>query len=98
MCAECFCEFDLNQNAISQPDQVVDTRVLDANKTELKDGDSVSLIKDLKLKGGSGSLKSGLKVKNIRIVQNAIDGHNISCKVDGVGALMLKSEFVRKTS
>ena len=59
----------------------------------LKDGDSVTIIKDLKVKGASSALKAGTKVKNIRLV----DGdHNIDCKIDGFGAMSLKSEFVKK--
>ncbi|MCA9606623.1 MAG: alkylphosphonate utilization protein [Myxococcales bacterium] len=66
--------------------------VKDANGNLLADGDTVTLIKALKLKGGSGSLKVGTKVKNIRIV----DGdHELDCKIDGVG-IMLKAEFVKK--
>lgn len=65
----------------------------DANGVVLTDGDTVSVIKDLKLKGSSQVLKVGTKVKNIRLV----DGdHNIDCKIDGFGAMKLKSEFVKK--
>ena len=67
----------------------------DANGQLLTDGDSVVLIKDLKIKGASGTLKSGTKIKSIRII-DPIDNHNISCRVDGFGSLNLKSEFVRK--
>lgn len=67
--------------------------VKDSNGNELKDGDSVILIKDLKVKGSSSALKKGTKVKNIRLV----DGdHDIDCKIDGFGAMSLKSEFVKK--
>ncbi len=67
--------------------------VKDANGTILQDGDTVTLIKDLKLKGSSTTIKVGTKVKGIRLV----DGdHNIDCKVSGVCATMLKSEFVKK--
>lgn len=69
-------------------------QVLDANGNVLVDGDSVTLIKDLKLKGSSTVVKVGTKVKNIRLVDS---DHNIDCKVDGIGALKLKSEFVKKT-
>ena len=69
--------------------------VLDANRNALKDGDTVTVIKDLKVKGASGSVKVGTKVKNIRLVDGS-DGHNIACKIDGFGAMNLKSEFVRK--
>ncbi|PIE82246.1 MAG: alkylphosphonate utilization protein [Cardiobacteriales bacterium] len=68
-------------------------KVLDANGTELADGDTVSLIKALKLKGSTQTLKQGTKVKNIRLVPES--DHNIDCKIDGT-AMMLKSEFVKK--
>lgn len=67
--------------------------VKDANGNVLVDGDSVTLIKDLKVKGSSTPLKQGTKVKNITLV----DGdHNLDCKIDGFGAMKLKSEFVKK--
>ena len=68
--------------------------VLDANGNVLKDGDSVTLIKDLKVKGSPSPLKMGTKVKNIRLVEG---DHNIDCKIDGFGAMSLKSEFVKKS-
>ena len=65
----------------------------DANGNVLQDGDSVTVIKDLKIKGSSAVVKVGTKVKNIRL----IDGdHDIDCKIDGIGAMQLKSEFVKK--
>ena len=65
----------------------------DAAGNELKDGDTVTVIKDLKPKGSGGVIKQGTKVKNIRLV----DGdHDIDCKIEGFGAMSLKSEFVRK--
>lgn len=67
--------------------------VRDANGNLLKDGDTVSIIKDLKVKGSSSALKMGTKVKNIRLVEG---DHNIDCKIDGFGAMSLKSEFVKK--
>ena len=67
----------------------------DANGNVLANGDSVTVIKDLKIKGSSSVVKVGTKVKNIRLV----DGdHDIDCKIDGVGAMQLKSEFVRKST
>jgi protein PhnA len=71
-----------------------DARVIrDAHGTELRDGDTVTVIKDLKVKGSSLVVKVGTKVKNIRLA----DGdHDIDCKIDGIGAMGLKSEFVRK--
>ncbi|MNI93333.1 hypothetical protein D3C73_1512660 [compost metagenome] len=67
--------------------------VRDANGNILSDGDSVTVIKDLKVKGSSSVLKIGTKVKNIRLVEG---DHDIDCKIDGFGAMKLKSEFVRK--
>lgn len=68
---------------------------IDSNNQVLADGDSVILIKDLKIKGASGVLKKGTKVKGIRLIEPEA-GHNISCKIDGFGSLNLKSEFVKK--
>lgn len=70
-----------------------DTLVKDANGTVLSDGDSVVVIKDLKVKGSSSVLKVGTKVKNIRLVEG---DHNIDCRIAGIGAMQLKSEFVKK--
>jgi protein PhnA len=65
----------------------------DAYGNELKDGDAIQVIKDLKVKGSSSSVKVGTKVKNIRL----IDGdHDISCKIDGFGLMQIKSDFVKK--
>lgn len=69
--------------------------VRDANGNPLADGDSVTVIKDLKVKGSSLVIKGGTKVKGIRLTDGA-DGHNIACKIDGIGAMNLKSEFVKK--
>lgn len=65
----------------------------DANGTELADGDTVTVIKDLKIKGTSQVVKVGTKVKNIRLVEG---DHDIDCRIDGVGQMGLKSEFVKK--
>lgn len=69
--------------------------VRDAHGNILQDGDTVTVIKDLKIKGSSSSVKVGTKVKNIRL-SDAGDGHDISCKIDGFGAMNLKSEYVKK--
>ena len=67
--------------------------IRDANGNILQDGDTITVIKDLKVKGSSSVVKVGTKVKNIRLV----DGdHDIDCKIDGFGAMKLKSEFVKK--
>lgn len=74
-----------------------DAIVRDANGNVLQTGDSVTVIKDLKVKGSSLVVKGGTKVKNIRLVEGGgVGGHNIDCKIDGVGAMTLKSEFVKK--
>ncbi|MFT2114462.1 zinc ribbon domain-containing protein YjdM [Acinetobacter baumannii] len=70
--------------------------IKDANGNVLADGDSVTVIKDLKIKGSSSVVKVGTKVKSIRLVPDASDGHNIDCKIDGIGQMKLKSEFVKK--
>ena len=72
------------------------TVIKDANGNVLTDGDSVTVIKDLKIKGSSLVVKVGTKVKSIRLVPDASDGHDIDCKVDGIGQIKLKSEFVKK--
>lgn len=69
--------------------------VKDANGNILQDGDTVTVIKDLKVKGSSDGIKVGTKIKGIRLVEGN-DGHNIDCKVTGVGAIKLKQEFVKK--
>jgi protein PhnA len=66
----------------------------DAFGNLLADGDSVTLVKDLKLKGSSSVIKVGTKVKNIRLVEG---DHDIDCKIEGFGAMQLKSEFVKKS-
>lgn len=67
--------------------------VRDAHGNELHDGDSVTVIKDLKVKGSSTVVKVGTKVRNIRLVEG---DHDIDCKIDGIGSMQLKSEFVKK--
>ena len=68
-------------------------KIRDANGNLLQDGDTVTVIKDLKVKGSSSVVKVGTKVKNIRLVEG---DHDIDCKIDGIGQMMLKSEFVKK--
>lgn len=67
----------------------------DAYGNVLADGDSVTLVKDLKIKGSSSVIKVGTKVKNIRLIEG---DHDIDCKIDGFGAMQLKSEFIKKAS
>ncbi len=75
--------------------ETIDTAIRDAFGTVLQNGDSVTIVKDLKVKGSSSVVKVGTKVKNIQLA-DAGDGHDISCKIDGFGAMNLKSEFVKK--
>lgn len=90
ICPECAHEWTMQANQETDSEQNV---VKDCNGNILNDGDSVIIIKDLKVKGATGPLKQGTKVKNIII----IDGdHNIDCKIKGFGAMQLKSEFVKK--
>jgi protein PhnA len=71
-----------------------DVVIKDSNGAVLANGDTVMVIKDLKIKGSPNSVKMGTKVKNIRLVSEG--DHNIDCKIDGIGAMSLKSEFVKK--
>ena len=79
----------------NESETVEDNSIKDANGNILNDGDTVIVIKDLKVKGASAPLKQGTKVKNIRL--NYDSDHNIDCKIDGFGAMQLKSEFVKKS-
>jgi protein PhnA len=89
VCPECAHEWPKAAAAVSEEKRVW----RDANGNELQDGDAVTVIKDLKIKGSSLVVKVGTKVKNIRLA----DGdHDIDCKIDGIGAMGLKSEFVKK--
>lgn len=109
-CTKCGCEFTYEDgNLIVCPEcgyewssQIAEDKteafkavVRDAYGNLLSDGDSVTIIKDLKVKGSSTSIKIGLKVKDIRIVDE-VNGHNIEAKVPGFGMMMLKSEIVKK--
>lgn len=89
VCPECAHEW----SAVAA-EAVEETLVVrDSNGNLLTDGDTVTVIKDLKVKGSSSTLKIGTRVKNIRLVEG---DHNIDCKIDGFGAMKLKSEFVKK--
>jgi len=90
VCPECGHEWSQEDSAALADDVVL---AKDANGNILADGDTVVVIKDLKIKGSSSVVKVGTKVKNIRIVES---DHNIDCKINGIGAMKLKSEFVKK--
>ena len=89
ICPECAHEWTADVSSEAE----AESAIKDANDNTLNDGDTITVIKDLKVKGSSSVVKVGTKVKNIRLV----DGdHNIDCKIDGIGAMKLKSEFVKK--
>lgn len=93
ICPECANEWSINDSDNNLEEESLSIK--DTNGNELKEGDQVTLIKDLKLKGSSSILKMGTKVK----ISRFLDGdHNIDCKIDGIGAMMLKSEFVQKVN
>jgi protein PhnA len=90
VCPECAYEWSVSATEPSVDEGKV---VKDANGNVLQDGDTVTVIKDLKVKGSSLVVKVGAKAKNIRLVEG---DHDIDCKLDGIGAMKLKSEFVKK--
>ncbi|MDZ5457098.1 zinc ribbon domain-containing protein YjdM [Azohydromonas lata] len=89
VCPECAHEWSPD----AAPAQAAQRVWKDAHGNVLQDGDTVTLVKDLKVKGSSTAIKVGTKVKNIRLVEG---DHDIDCKIDGFGAMQLKSEFVKK--
>lgn len=89
VCPECGHEWSASETAVTEAARVW----VDANGNALRDGDAVTVIKDLKVKGSSSVVKVGTKVKNIRLIEG---DHDIDCKIDGFGAMQLKSEFVKK--
>ncbi len=90
ICPECAHEWSKDAAKTSTEDELV---VRDANGNVLTEGDFITVIKDLKIKGSSSVVKVGTKVKIIRLVEG---DHDIDCKIDGIGPMMLKSEFVKK--
>lgn len=95
VCPECGHEWMPGDDAAAGQDDALEAR--DAHGNTLADGDSVTVIKDLKVKGSSSVIKVGTKVKSIRLIEgDAEGGHNLDCKVEGIGALKLTSKFVKK--
>lgn len=92
ICPECAYEWTIQMDNGPLNNEVI----MDSNNNVLNDGDDVIVIKDLKVKGGSSPVKKGTKVKNIRLIHNPNDGHDIDCKIEGFGAMKLKSEYVKK--
>ena len=94
VCSQCFHEWNPAEESASAAAADAPVKILDSNGNELQNGDAVIVIKDLPVKGAPKPVKAGTKVKNIRL--NFDSDHNIDCKIDGFGAMALKSEFVRK--
>lgn len=94
VCPECSHEWKKNSTSENEEDEII---VKDAYGNILKDGDNVTIIKDIKVKGSSSLIKIGIKVKAIRLVKE-VNGHNIEAKVPGFGLMMLKSEIVKKSN
>lgn len=92
VCPECAHEWQAEKQ---EADEVIgDEKIIDSLGNELANGDTVVVVKDLPVKGAAKSIKSGTKVKNIKLRPG--NDHNIDCKIDGFGSMALKSEFVRK--
>ncbi len=96
ICPECSKEWMPLENQAVIIESIEDNQIKDCSGAVLNDGDTISILKELKIKGSTGSVKIGTKVKNIRLKTDGPDSHNISCKIDGMGTVYLKSEFVRK--
>jgi len=92
ICPECAHEWTAGESAAEDEEFTVK----DANGATLRSGDDITIIKDLKVKGSSSVVKVGTKIKNIRLVESAID-HNIDCKIPGVGALKITPMYVKKS-
>lgn len=92
VCPECGNEWSAEKNLEAEVKTI--EKFLDSNGVKLQTGDTVRVVKDLKV--GSDTIKSGTKVKNIRLLDDPIDGHDISCKIDGHGSVYLKCSVVRK--
>lgn len=96
VCPECSHEWTPSASvAVDAAPETQDTAIRDSNGVILANGDSVTVIKELRIKGSSSAVKVGTKVRNIRLVDGG-DGHDIACKIEGIGSINLKSEFVRK--
>ncbi len=102
LCPECQSPHSYHLNALLNCGECghewaeIEAKIIkDANGTPLQDGDTVTVIKDLKVKGSSSVVKVGTKVKNIRLVEG---DHDIDCRITGVGAMGLKSQFVKKVT
>ena len=91
------CAYEWSKKALVEDEIDDELIVKDAYGNLLKDGDSVTVVKDIKVKGSATAIKVGVKIKNIHLIK-PVDGHNIDVKVKGFGALLLKSELVKKSN
>lgn len=94
VCPECFHEWSISASESEVETEEVTSQFLDANGVQLQNGDSVTVVKDLK--AGGTTIKSGTKVKGIRLLDEPVNGHDISCKIDGIGSMYLKCSVVKK--
>lgn len=95
VCPECAHEWSAHAGAATEADDDGPRVIKDAVGNVLADGDTVTVVKDLKIKGSSQVVKVGTKVRNIRLIEGG-GGHDIDCRIDGIGPMQLKSEFVKK--
>lgn len=95
ICPECAHEW-IPATEEEKVEKEEENLIRDSNGNILEDGDDVTVIKDLKIKGSSSVVKLGTRVKSIKLIHGASDGHDIDCKIDGIGFMKLKSEFVKK--
>lgn len=98
ICPMCNHEWSAQAQDVDEPNGSDDSQIKDAHGTVLVDGDTITLIKELKIKGSNSSIKVGTKVKNIKLNPDSSDGHDINCKIPGFGSMGLKSEFVKKAN
>ncbi|WP_201554892.1 zinc ribbon domain-containing protein YjdM [Psychrobacter sp. 72-O-c] len=96
VCPMCAHEWTAAETDTAEEGAEQDSVVRDAVGNELQDGDAVTVIKDLKVKGSSTIIKVGTKAKSIRLLPDASDGHDIDCKLEGFGPMKLKSSVVKK--
>ncbi|MFW0109838.1 zinc ribbon domain-containing protein YjdM [Rothia sp. P13129] len=95
VCPMCGHEWSAEESTEDTAEQAA--KILDAVGNELSDGDAVTIVKGLKVKGGA-DIKSGTKVKSIRLLESPVNGHDIEAKVPGAGQMYLKSQFVKKSN
>ncbi|WP_129305269.1 zinc ribbon domain-containing protein YjdM [Streptomyces sp. L2] len=96
VCPECGHEWSPSAASAVSADERGEKVIRDAVGNVLVDGDTVTVVKTLKVKGSPSGIKAGTKVRNIRLVEDGVDGHDIDCRIDGFGAMQLKSSVVKK--